>query len=69
MNCLTGAIYIRWRIGGRLSYRLPRAGNPWGHWRVFVGRRVMSYSPYDKNLVWWHQVCFRGRLKAATRVR
>ena len=79
-NCLFGAFYIRARLGGSLSWRPgwrgpsnnPNGsgwegflGNPWGHWRVLYKGRVLSFSADDKNLAWWRQVWFEGRLRVS----
>ena len=54
-NCLLGALLIIWRFGGRLCWRpgWHKAGwygfidNPWGHFRVQLGNRMLSYSSLD----------------------
>ena len=66
MNCLIGAILIRWRIGGMINYRLPTLASPWGHWSVVVGLRILSYESLEADLPWWHQLWFSGRLKVKT---
>ena len=41
-------------------------GNPWGHFRVCLGDgTILSYSALDKDLAWWHQLWFKGRIKRA----
>ena len=75
-NCLVGALVIRARLpGSSLDWRpwwskpgVPLwgafANNPWGHWRVVTDRcAVLSWSPADKDLIWWRQLWFEGRLK------
>ena len=72
-NCLFGALYIRARLGGKLSWRAGWKkdgvggflGNPWGHWRVLYKGRVLSFSADNKNLTWWRQVWFEGRLRVS----
>ncbi len=61
-NCFFSALYIRWRIGGSLSWKRPTWAAPWGHWRVICKNRVLSYST-DNDLAWWRQLCFEGKLK------
>ncbi len=71
MNCLIGALIIRRRLGGKIEWRPGWRrdgfdgflGNPWGHWRVRVGRHLLSYSARDKDLAWWRQLWFKGRIK------
>jgi hypothetical protein len=71
-NCLLGAVAIQRRFGGRLDWRPGWKrdgwegflGNPWGHFRVVLSDgTVMSYSAKDKELAWWKQLWFKGRVK------
>ena len=85
-NCLLGALLIMWRFGGRLRWRpgWDRAGwygpyhrwygfidNPWGHFRVQLGNKMLSYSSlntgkhkyqFDKHPV-LRQLWFAGYVK------
>jgi len=70
-NCLLGALTIKRRVGGIIVWRpgwhrdgfVGFLGNPWGHWRVLVAGRILSYSTDDKNLAWFKQLYFSGKLK------
>jgi len=71
-NCLFGALLIRRRLGGRLSWRpgwkrrgwRGFLGNPWGHWRVEMpDGSILSYSTLDKEMPVWNQLWFKGYLK------
>ena len=71
-NCLFGAIAIRHRFGGKLNWRPGWnqggwegfLGNPWGHFRVILlDGTILSYSSTNKNLAWWKQLWFEGRIK------
>ena len=71
-NCLFGAIAIRHRFGGKLDWRPGWKkdgwhgflGNPWGHFRVILlDGTILSYSSKNKNLAWWKQLWFEGRIK------
>jgi len=73
-NCLLGALAIRRRVGGQINWRpgwrsggwRGFIGNPWGHFRVCLGDgTILSYSALDKDLAWWHQLWFKGRIKRA----
>jgi hypothetical protein len=65
MNCLSGAILAWLRLGGSIRYRLPRPGNPFGHWWLEVrGHRVSWVATLpDRKMVWWRQLIFKGRFK------
>jgi hypothetical protein len=72
MNCLLGALVIRVRLGGKLSWRPGWRkdgwhgflGNPWGHFRVTLPNgAILSYSAKDKNLAWYRQLWFKGCVK------
>ena len=77
-NCLLGALAIKRRVGGIIVWRPGWRGpsshpggpglhgflyNPWGHWRVLVHGRILSFSTKDKNLAWYKQLWFEGSLK------
>ena len=74
-NCLFGAIALRRRFGGKLSWRSGWErdgwegflGNPWGHFRVCLSDGTfLSYSAKDKNLAWYNQLWFEGYIKRRT---
>ena len=71
-NCFLGALAIRHRLGGRLSWRpgwrrggvYGFLGNPWGHFGVVLQDGTMlSYSTHDKDMPVWRQLWFRGYIK------
>jgi hypothetical protein len=77
-NCLFGAIAIQRRLGGKLDWRPGWKrdgldgflGNPWGHFRVVLSNgTILSYSSKDKNLAWWKQLWFKGRIKRRASVQ
>ena len=71
-NCFFGALTIRWRFGGEMSWRSgwKKAGwasfvqGPWGHWRVKMPNGdSLSFSAHDKDLSIWQQLWFNGYIK------
>jgi len=63
VNCLLGALLIRYRVGGALRYRLPTSSCPWGHWWVEKGGWRISWSALDKRLPVWRMLWFEGRIR------
>jgi hypothetical protein len=71
-NCFFGAVAIKRRLGGRLKWRSGwhKGGwqgfldSPWGHFRVILpDGTTLSYNTEDRNLAWWRQLWFQGRVK------
>ena len=71
-NCFVGALIIRRRLGGRLSWRPGWRrggvhgffGNPCGHFSVELrDGTLLSYSAHDKDMSVLRQLWFRGYIK------